>query len=68
MKKHLLDQLKVHFYDWLSLDAQRCLAFGDMGKDDNGVYVRVCEKNRWHIDSHEYVFEELSVAWRKDTF
>lgn len=64
--KHLLENLKVRFYDWLSLDEQRCLSFGGLGQDGNIVMVRVCEKNRWHIDSHAYIFEEHRVVYGKD--
>ena len=61
----LFDNLKVRFFDWLSLDGQKCLSFGGLGRDGNIAYVRVCEKNRWHIDSHSYVFEEHSYVYDK---
>jgi hypothetical protein len=70
--KRLLENLKVRLFDWLSLDGQKCLAFGGLGRSDNSdaVHVRVCEKNRWHIDSHAYVFEEHRYVYdkRKDAF
>lgn len=59
--KHFIEQLKMRFFDWLSIDKEMpCHAFGGLTGygyneiGDPGVGVRLCNKNRWHIDSHMY--------------
>lgn len=60
--------LKARIFDWLSLDAQRCYAYGGLTHiwdDGTTVGIRLCGKNRWHIDSHAYETEQHRL-YRRD--
>lgn len=69
--KNFLEQRKMQFFDWLSLDSQTCKSFCNVvgyGYNDDGkasVGVRLCSKNRWHIDSHAYEVEYHALQGRQ---
>lgn len=71
--RSFLDALPVHFFEWLALDGQKCLSFGGVsgyGYDDSGkagVIIRICNKNRWHTDSHAYDPEVYMTHMREGT-
>lgn len=60
--KYWLAQFKMRFWDWMSVDKQfPCHSFGGVVRhtklpDPPAYEVRVCTKNRWHVDSHAYEF------------
>lgn len=71
--KHWLEQFKMRFWDWMSVTKEfPCHSFGGQVRHiklpdpEIGMEVRVCTKQRWHIDSHAYEFVKFPYVYPKE--